>query len=96
MVRWETAKLFSLPHTTNTDFKVWSFELADEHAIVTWHYLQEQRWLSQRASLPYNEYNRIVDALNSYVVARTGLPLYDLRPSEPQDVPTIHQPQAES
>jgi hypothetical protein len=70
----------------------------DEHAIVSWHYLQQPRrwtWLLLRASLPYDEYNRMVDALNSYVVARTGLPLYDLRMNALQDVPIARENQLE-
>ena len=79
VVRWETAKLFSLPYTKSSLAEIWSFELADVHAIVSWSYIRESGFLHERATLPYDEYNRLVDALNGYIVARTGLALYDLR-----------------
>jgi len=78
-VLWNEAKLFSLPHTTSNANEIWEFELASANAIVTWAYVQKPGWINRASTMPYEEYNRLIDAINSYVMMRTGLSLYDLR-----------------
>ncbi len=78
-VLWNEAKLFSLPHTTSNANEIWEFELASTNAIATWAYVEKPGWINWASTMPYEEYNRLIDDLNSYVMMRTGLSLYDLR-----------------
>ncbi len=80
-VRWEEAKLFSYPRLMIAETKHRWLELASHEAIVRWSYVNgTQKWfITFSPTMSIDEYNRVIDALNAYVVARTGLTLYDLR-----------------
>lgn len=46
---------------------------------MSWSYLDKPGYLSLAATIPYTDYNQLLDNLNSYIVTQTKLPLYDLR-----------------
>ncbi len=50
--------------------------------IGTWRYLPKSNWSIFAATIPYEDYNQMIDMLNYEVKKRTGLPLYDLRVSK--------------
>jgi hypothetical protein len=74
-VKWEEARLFIIPRGQSQSSQ--TFELASPHGRVQWTFLPPQTFW--RSDLPINDYNHAIDALNAYIVARTGLTLYDLR-----------------
>ncbi|MBA3825760.1 MAG: hypothetical protein H0X24_17910 [Ktedonobacterales bacterium] len=81
-VRWDEARIFILPKSAQKLPKsLRKFELASRDGIVTWSYFPtKQSWFfCLLPTIPPNDYNHIIDALNAYVIARTGLTLYDLR-----------------
>ena len=54
------------------------YELSNEHTVVQWVNMPARALLQRRENMVYVEYRRKVQALLSFIVARTGLPLYDL------------------
>lgn len=58
------------------------FELSSEQVILQWQRLHPPRWYELTVAQPvvgYEAYNQQMQALLSIIVAKTGLPLYDLR-----------------
>lgn len=78
-IHWQDARLFSLPHTSSDPHAIWQFELASSQAIISWRYLEKPGFLNLATTISYEEYNRLIDSLNSYIAMWTKLPLYDLR-----------------
>ena len=59
-----------------------TYELSGANSMVKWtwyKYKGKNSFMSIGPTIPIDEYNRQMQALLSLVVARTGLPLYDLR-----------------
>jgi hypothetical protein len=76
---WGDVRLFAIrggkPGTPAT-----RYELATETRAVEWKRLRRIRWFSaQQPELPFEEYDREMDALLAVIAAKIGLPLYDLR-----------------
>ncbi|HZU65635.1 MAG TPA: hypothetical protein VFA09_00030 [Ktedonobacteraceae bacterium] len=83
-VPWQEAKLFAIdglfgakryPHPT-------IFELSSANDIVRWTWMRRSSFrvvFYARPVLSEEEYNRQMESLLSFIAARTGLPLYDLR-----------------
>ncbi len=83
-VSWQEAKLFAIdglfgakryPHPT-------LFELSSANDIVRWTWMRRSSFrvmFYARPMLSEEDYNRQMQSLLSFIVARTGLPLCDLR-----------------
>ncbi len=92
-IRWEEARLFSLPSSEARGGSITRagspqgienlpiYELASERAIIRWEKINADNVArsSEQGRLTRFEYNMLINRLNTIVVARTGLPLYDLR-----------------
>jgi hypothetical protein len=81
-VRWEEARLFAVYNT----WGVWrngsslTYELSSPTAIARWIWIQHPNSFSLNpVGVPSGEYQQQMQALNELIVARTGLPLFDLR-----------------
>lgn len=85
-VRWEEARLFAVYNTWGVPRKGWSltYELSSATAIARWNWIRHPNFFSiSAAGVPPGEYQQQMYALNELIVARTGLPLFDLR-KEPE------------
>jgi hypothetical protein len=83
-VSWRDAKLFAIdglfgakryPHPT-------LFELSSPNDIVRWTWMRPgslKVLFYARPALSQEDYNQQMQSLLSFIAARTGLPLYDLR-----------------
>lgn len=79
-INWSEARLFAVLSQERAATMRY-YELSNGRTIVGWLDMP-QYTLFRRMNNPANlEYRRKVQALLSYIVARTGLPLYDLSPS---------------
>lgn len=82
-VRWEEARLFAMYNTWGAQKSGSSitYELSSATAIARWIWVQRPNLfgMSMVSTVPFDEYNRQMQALNALIVARTGLPLSDLR-----------------
>jgi len=84
-MRWEEARLFA----ASTSYRPVSgtkqlpsyYELSNVNEIVRWHWIRTPRFVAIEPTLPIGEYDRQMKALLSLVVAKTKLPLYDVRPA---------------
>jgi hypothetical protein len=87
---WYEARLFAMYETFGKQKSGSSitYELSSARDIVRWTWVL-RRTLSPGLEpvIPQDEYNRQMQALLSLVVARTGLPLYDLREDLPRGGP---------
>lgn len=85
MVRWEEARLFAMYNTWGAQKSGASIthELSSATDIVRWAWVLQPDCLrmSMRMvpTVPLDEYNRQMQALHTFIVARTGLPLCDLQ-----------------
>jgi hypothetical protein len=82
-VSWQHATLFALPNDSIFGNSPKCFALSSVKTIVSWRYVSPPGRHARIPSIPREEYNRTIDLINGYVVARTGLPLYDLRDRPP-------------
>jgi len=83
---WYEARLFALYGTFGKQKSGASitYELSSARDIVRWTWVLRRTWSpGLEPTIPQDEYNRQMQALLSLVVARTGLPLYDLREDLP-------------
>ena len=83
-IRWDEATLFATyaAFGAQKSKAVSTYELSGTNSMVKWtwyKYKGRNSFMSIRPTNPIDEYNRQMQALLSLVVARTGLPLYDLR-----------------
>jgi len=87
---WHEARLFAMYGTFGRQKSGASitYELSSARAIVRWTwFLRKMYWVDLEPTIPLDEYNRQMRALLSLVVAKTGLPLYDLREDLPKGEP---------
>ena len=79
-ITWSEARLFAVlnPEKPST---MRFYELSNEHTVVRWVNMPAHALFQRKERMMYVEYRRKVQALLSVIVARTGLPLYDLSPS---------------
>jgi hypothetical protein len=82
-IRWEEARLFAVYNAFGAQKSgaVLTYELSSIRNIVRWSWVQRRDRFNMRLvpTIPLDEYNRQMQALNELIVARTGLPLSDLR-----------------
>lgn len=82
-MRWEEVRLFAMYNTWGTQRSGASltYELSSATDIVRWTRLLRPNALhiNMVPAIPFEEYTRQMQALSALIVARTGLPLYDLR-----------------
>ncbi len=83
-IRWGEATLFATYAAFGAQKSkvVSTYELSGANSMVKWtwyKYKGKNSFMSIRPTIPIDEYNRQMQALLSFVTARTGLPLYDLR-----------------
>ena len=79
-VRWDEARLFAVRGPRTAFSKATTYELASAKEVVTWKPLRRLHWWSiERPIVPFEEYQRQVEALLLLIAARTHLPLYDVR-----------------
>jgi hypothetical protein len=87
---WYEARLFAMygAYGKQKSGAAITYELSSARDIVRWTWVL-RRTLSPGLEpvIPQDEYNRQMQALLSFVVARTGLPLYDLREDLPRGEP---------
>ncbi len=87
---WYEARLFAMYGTFGKQKSgaAITYELSSARWLVRWTWLL-RRTLSPGLEpvIPHDEYNRQMQALLSFIVARTGLPLYDLREDLPRGGP---------
>lgn len=88
-MRWQDARYFALTSsaalvkdlTPTGAFKREVYELCDGENIICWlaaSFLEEDRLL-RSGSVAFSDWDRQTEPLASLIVAKTGLPLYDLR-----------------
>jgi hypothetical protein len=90
VVKWQEARLFAMYGTFGKQKSGTSitYELSSARDIVRWTWVLRRTWSpGLEPTIPQDEYNRQMQALLSFVVARTGLPLYDLREDLPRGGP---------
>jgi hypothetical protein len=89
-VMWQEARLFAMYNTLGAEKNgaAVTYELSSARDIVRWTWvLRKTYWVGLESAISHDEYNRQMQALLSLVVARTGLPLYDLREDLPKGEP---------
>lgn len=79
-INWSDARLFAVLNQERPATMRY-YELSNGRTIVGWVNMPERTLLQRKNSRGNIEYRRKVQALLSVIVARTGLPLYDLSPS---------------
>ncbi len=94
-MRWEEVRLFAMYKTYGTQKIVSSItcELSSATDIARWTWIlrPNRLHLNMVPTVSFEEYTRQMQALNALIVARTGLPLYDLR-KEPGTSMSDHLP----
>jgi hypothetical protein len=79
-INWSDARLFAVLNPEKPSVMRF-YELSNEHTVVRWVNMPAQTLFQRRENTVYAEYRHRVQALLSFIVARTELPLYDLSPS---------------
>jgi hypothetical protein len=79
-ISWSDARLFAVLNPDKPSVMRF-YELSNEHTVVRWANMPTRALLQRRENMAHAEYRRNVQELLSFIVARTGLPLYDLSPS---------------
>ncbi len=79
-INWSDARLFAVLNPEKPSVMRF-YELSNEHTMVRWVNMPARLLFRRGENLVHAEYRRKVQALLSLIVARTGLPLYDLSPS---------------
>jgi hypothetical protein len=79
-VTWKNARVFPLVEGGRRPGASATYMLSSGRRAVRWKYRSRTRWYSISAPMTSDdEYQRQMDALLSYIAARTHLPLLDLR-----------------
>jgi hypothetical protein len=79
-INWSDARLFAVLNLEKPSVMRF-YELSNEHTVVRWVNMPARLLFRRGETMMYIEYRRNVQALLALIVARTGLPLYDLSPS---------------
>ncbi len=79
-IQWDEVLLFAIyPARKRIDLPV-CYELASPTAVIRWRRIRPGiQYRLATIPVPFDEYDRQMDALLSVIAAKTGLPLYDLR-----------------
>ena len=75
-IEWKDARLFSIFAVRRHGDNI-HYELSSERRILRWNWDRSLHGL--RPTTSPEEYNRQMEAILSFIAAKTGLPLYDLR-----------------
>ena len=83
-IRWDEAQLFAIiglygAKKYNSPF---FFELSNANEVIRWNWIRKNTRkliFFARPTVSQADYDRQMQALNSLIAAKTGLPLYDLR-----------------
>jgi hypothetical protein len=89
-VMWKEARLFAMYNTLGAQKSgaAVTYELSSARDIVRWTWvLRKTYWVGLEPAISHDEYNWQMQALLSFVTAKTGLPLYDLREDLPKGKP---------
>lgn len=84
-IAWKEATLFAIypaNRISQHEYPPVIYELSGPKTIVRWlRVRRDMPWFrkNHKPALPFDEYDRQMDALLSLIAAKTGLPLYDLR-----------------
>jgi hypothetical protein len=82
-IQWDDIRLFALYNAfgAQKSGSVLIYELSSTRDIVRWNWIQHRGRFNMRMVpiIPLDEYNRQMQALNAFIIARTGIPLSDLR-----------------
>lgn len=92
-IRWQEARLFAIDATVKTTALPDHYELSSATTILRWSRELTYPHLT-RFSSPFQEYSQHMESLLALIVARTGLPLYDLRDWELLPLPDPPAPPA--
>ena len=57
------------------------YELSNEYMVVRWVNMPTRTLFQRRENMAYAEYRRKIQVLLAFIVAKTGLQLYDLSSS---------------
>lgn len=79
-INWSDARLFAVLNPEKPSVMRF-YELSNEQTVVRWVNMPARLLFRRGETMVYIEYRRNVQALLALIVARTGLPLYDLSPS---------------
>ena len=79
-INWSDARLFAVLNPEKPSAMRF-YELSNEHTVVRWVNMPTRALFQRKENMARAEYRRKVQVLLSFIVARTGLPLYDLSPS---------------
>ncbi|HEU5370598.1 MAG TPA: hypothetical protein VFU69_19145 [Ktedonobacterales bacterium] len=83
-LRWEDIRLFAIASRQRKEEPPRRYQLFRKNAgpglaLDVRRPSRQRLFQFDKPSLPYDEYDRQMDALLSLIAAKTGLPLYDLR-----------------
>ncbi len=79
-LQWEEIKLFIIPAGVNKDKPLRRYELIGAtHSFFIVRPSRQRLFQMDKPTIPFDEYDRQMNALLSLIAAKTGLPLYDLR-----------------
>lgn len=79
-INWSDARLFAVLNPEKPS-SMRFYELSNEHTVVRWVNMPTRTLFQRRENMVHAEYRRKVQALLAFIVARTGLTLYDLSPT---------------
>ncbi|MBA2677097.1 MAG: hypothetical protein H0U76_01660 [Ktedonobacteraceae bacterium] len=81
-VSWDEMRLFACYRSQESlkNGTVLTYEISTAGAIIRWTWLQRPAtfWSTQVPTLPFSEHTDQMKTFAQYIVAKTGLPLYDL------------------
>lgn len=82
IINWQEAQLFAVSGI-NKPRRPMMYELSNPEIVARWMWLPRNMhpFYPLEPELPYEEYNRKMQALLEYIAAKTHLPLYDLTES---------------
>ncbi len=88
-IRWDEAKLFAISSAYKAGYNnrlsvqhlPIYYELSNAKEVVRWHWVHWRSFVAIEPTLHVAEYDRQMQAVLSLVTAKTGLALYDVRPS---------------
>ncbi|MHB8598963.1 MAG: hypothetical protein ACYDER_19380 [Ktedonobacteraceae bacterium] len=83
-IRWDEARLFAIIglYGAKKYKNPFFFELSNANEVIRWNWIRKNTRkliFFAKPTIPQADYDRQLQALNSLIAAKTGLPLYDLR-----------------
>ncbi len=83
-LRWDEVRLFAIIglYGAKKYTQPFFFELSNANEVIRWNWIRKNTRkliFFAKPTIPQDDYDRQMQALNSLIAAKTGLPLYDLR-----------------